>query len=59
MSPADYALAHGLTVAYVWRLIRAGRLPCERINDKRRYVIPENATYQRMKGGKRKVQSSP
>ena len=39
MTPAMYALKHSLSLNYVYRLIRAGRLPCERIEGKLRYRI--------------------
>ena len=39
MSPSAYAKLHNLSMNYVYRLIRAGRLPCERIEGKLRYRI--------------------
>ena len=39
MTPSAYAAKHNLSMNYVWRLIRAGRLPCERIEGKLRYRI--------------------
>lgn len=56
MSPSEYGKLHGLTVAYVWRLIRAGRLPCERVNGKLRYRITGDV--QRLKPG-RKANAAP
>ena len=39
MTPSAYAAKHSLSLNYVWRLIRAGRLPCERVGGKLRYRI--------------------
>lgn len=39
LSPSDYAAKHGITLAYVWRLIRKGRLPVERVGGKQRYKV--------------------
>ena len=57
MSPSAYAKLHNLSTNYVWRLIRAGRLPCEQIGKPGgapRYVLPDDAAHERRKGGKRK-----
>ena len=58
MTPQQYAAKHGLSMNYVWRLIRAGRLPCEQIGKPGgapRYVLPDDAAHERRKGGKRKL----
>lgn len=53
MSPAQYAKAHGLSLNYVYRLIRKGRIASERVNGKLRYVIPAVA-HVRLKPGPKK-----
>lgn len=57
MSPREYSLKHSLSMNYVWRLIRAGRLPCERVDGKLRYRI--TGELERRKPGPKGKESVP
>lgn len=51
MTAAQYALAHNLTLNYVYRLIRAGRIQAIKRNDKLRYDITDAQPIERRKPG--------
>lgn len=52
MSPSDYAAKHGITLAYVWRLIRKGRIQAEKVDGKLRSRI--SGEHEKMKCGPKK-----
>ena len=51
MTPAIYAKAHNLTLNYVYRLIRAGRIQVTKRGDKLRYEITDAQPIERRKPG--------
>ena len=51
MSPTMYAAQHGLSLNYVYRLIRAGRIQAIKRNDKLRYDITDAQPIERRKPG--------
>lgn len=59
MTASQYAAHHNLTLNYVYRLIRAGRIQVTKRNDKLRYDITDAQPIERRKPGPKGKEAAP